>query len=247
MNAALLATRTPTPPVARTFSTAQATHEHLLTWVRHVLGDVSASFEPPGSNLPEGRCISLYLMDLRPAPGAHNNKSSPLQFHAHYLITTWGPVCSAQHEDLFELTFSAIDRDDFVVDFETLPAATWRGFDTPPRPSLRINLHLRRARSQQPLAAMVRTPLVMAPAAMVPLQGRLIGPGDVPVAGARIELSGHGRTTQTDQNGLFVFAGVPAGRTLGVRVQARGLVQEFELQASAETGAPMLLRMSLSR
>ncbi|MFL6661626.1 MAG: hypothetical protein ACJ8G7_05560 [Rhizobacter sp.] len=214
----------------------------MKTWVRDVLGEVPTSFEAPGAARPPGRSIGLYLLDLAPAASTRGDTRPPLQFRVRYLVTAWGDDASATHDDLCELAFAAMETPEFEVDVEPLGLAAWSAFGTPPRPSFSVRLALRKERPRL-AAPWVRAPLVLAPSAMLPLHGVVLGPGDVGLAGARVELRTLGLVSLTDHEGRFRFAGAPADRALRLRVQARGKTQEFQSEGAGTPERPLHLRM----
>jgi len=231
------------PP--RASRAAQGVDGRMAAWVRDVLGDVPTSFEPPGVTLPGGRSIGLYLLDFAPATSTRGDGRPPLQFRVRYLVTAWNEEASAAHDDLCELAFSALETPEFEVDVEPLGAAAWTAFNTPPRPSFSVRLPLRQERPRVAVPS-VRAPLVLTPSAMVPLYGVVLGPGDVAVAGARVELRTLGLVTLTDHQGRFRFAGAPADRALCLVVQARGATQEFQTEGASGLKRPLLFRMEFS-
>jgi hypothetical protein len=235
----------PSPAAPQASRAAQGVDLRMAAWVRDVLGDVPILFEAPGAALPPGRSIGLYLLDLAPATTTRGDSRPPLQFRVRYLVTAWNDEASAAHDDLCELVFSALETPEFEVDVEPLGAAAWTAFNTPPRPSFSVRLPLRKERPHV-AAPWVRAPLVLAPSAMVPLHGVVLGPGDVAIAGARVELRTLGLVTLTDHQGRFRFAGAPADRALCLIVQARGATQEFESEGVDGLKRPLQLRMGFS-
>lgn len=218
--------------------------ERMKTWVYDILGEVQTSFKPPGVTVPPGRSIGLYLLDLTPATSTRGDSRQPLQFCVRYLVTTWSEEASGAHNDLCELAFSALEMPEFEVEIEPLEAAAWAAFGTPPRPSFSVRLVMRRERPRL-AAPSVRAPLVVAPSPMVLLHGLVLGPGDVAVAGARVELQTLGLVTLSDHEGYFRFSGVPADRSLRLLVQARGVTQEFQTEGAGASDRPLQLRMAL--
>ena len=223
---------------------AQAVLQRLQAWIQAVLGDVPVSLEAPGRIGDDSRRIGLYLLDLGPLGQTRNVKATPLQFSLRYLVTAWGPAPADVQSDLCELAFAALDSVEVDVDFEPLPAASWAAFGTAPRPSFTLRMPLRKERVLA-LAPPVRQPPVVHAATVRTLRGIVLGPQDMPLAAARVELPGLGRSTVTDPEGLFRFDGVPADR-LRLRVLARGAVQEFDAAAAQGSGDEHLpLRMTL--
>ena len=225
---------------------AQALEQRVVAWVYSVLDDsVAVVFAPPGPAPLAERSVCLFLMALAPSESTRGANAPALQFSVRYLVTTSGPVLSRCHDDLFELAFSAIERPEFEAELEPLRADGWQAFGVAPQPAFAIRLPLRRARVR-PAAPPVRVPLVLAAAGLLPLRGSVLGPGDVAVANARVEIAGMGMAVTTDPQGRFRFAGVPVGRVLRLRVLARGATQEFETEAVADVRGPLQLRMNFS-
>ena len=74
----------------------------------------------------------------------------------------------------------------------------------------------------------MKEPIIVHEVATTRLQGQILGPGDIPLVNARVELPGLRHTTYTDMEGRFSFATVP--ETSGsrvLRVAAKG--REFNI------------------
>jgi hypothetical protein len=211
--------------------------QRLSDWAGSVLADIAIVATPPAREEPEGRWIGLYLMALAATAGTRGVKAPPLQFGVRCLVT------ASSADDLFELAFDAMDRPEFEVDFEPLTAEGWLAFGAPPRPAFALRVPMRKTRLR-PVAPAVRAPLVIAPTPLVALLGAVVGPTEIGVAGAKVELAGLGLSTLTDHLGRFRFGGVPADRALRVRVLARGSTQVFEPGAAAALRGPLQLRMN---
>ena len=219
-------------------------HQRMKSWVTDVLGEVSTSHDSPASMEAKSRCINLFLMALGPSLSTRNAKTSPLQLEARFMVTAWGPDIAQANDDLCGLGFAAMESPLFEVDFAPLPVTTWVAFTMPPRPAFSIHLPVRKQRAQRP-ARIVSAPLVVLPTLMHRLAGVVVGPMNVPIAGARVELLTLGLATQTDSEGQFDFAGVPIDRTLQFRVLARGLEQQFSPEISRDPEQRLQLRMDL--
>ena len=78
------------------------------------------------------------------------------------------------------------------------------------------------------------------------LLGRVVGPGDVPIPGAVVELPTLKLSTRTDSRGCFRFPFVPALNTLGgLEVRAKGEVLHVGAEALAPTEGPLVIRLPL--
>jgi Carboxypeptidase regulatory-like domain len=210
----------------------------LAEWVTAVLGGQAVELSPPGEG-GDGSAVSLYLMDLRNAPPARGGNRPPLQVVLRYLVTARAQDPAEGHRLLGELVFAAMEAPEMEVELEPLPVALWRAFGVPPQPAFVLRMPLRRERPE-PVVPRVRQPLVLRTEPAISLQGTVVGPGDLPIAGARVELPAVARSTRTDHRGRFAFAGVPASGTRTVRVSAKGR----EISVTAGTGdGPLLIRL----
>ena len=218
---------------------ARSLAQRLSDWTGTVLLDVEIIAAAPARELPAGRWIGLYPMALEATAGTRGAKGPPLQFGVRCLVT------AAQDDDLFALAFHALDTPELGVDLEPLAAEGWLAFGAVPRPSFVLSLPMRKTRLR-PVALPVRVPLVITPTPLVVLMGAVLGPGDIGVAGAKVELGGLGLSAMTDPHGRFRFGGVPGDRALLVRVSARGSQQAFEPGTAAGLRGPLQLRMIFS-
>lgn len=210
----------------------------LVTWVKTVLGpgirvqlETGRRTEPvPASG---GSGVSLRLFALAPAPPPRGEKRSPHQVHLRYRVATWAEQPEAAHRMLSELLFAALDRPDVEVD---LGAGANDDVD------FVIQVPLRRPRPEG-RAPRVRGPLKVDAVPMAPLSGVVLGPDDVPLTGALVEVPGLDLTSRTDHRGAFRFAGLPAtAKSIGLRVRAKGTVLSFRAPA---TGKPITVRVDI--
>lgn len=209
----------------------------LAEWAAAVLEGPRIELSPPGEG-GDGSGISLYLMDLRHAPAARGGERPPRQVVLRYLVTAWADEPTEAHRLLGELAFAAMEAD-LEVELDPLPLELWRAFGVLPRPAFVLRMPLRRERPK-PAVPRVRQPLVLRAEPTASLSGAVIGPGEMPIAGARVELPAIARSTHTDHRGRFAFAAVPASGTRTVRVTAKG--REISVAAGAEEG-PLLIRL----
>ena len=220
-----------------TLSNAQEVDERLANWVASILSDVTVSFEAPQPQL-EGKGVSLYLYEVRPEP-ALRSRTPPLLASARYLVTTWSPSPPEAHSLLTELMFSAQDQPDMEIDPGPFPPEAWATLSVPIRPSFTLRLPLRRER-RTPQPKLVRQRLVVQSATLVPLRGVILGPEDIPIAGARIEVPALNLSTSSDGHGRFVFPSLPGGDTpTTLRVIAKG--KELTLAVRAASDEPLVI------
>jgi Carboxypeptidase regulatory-like domain len=219
------------------------TDARIKEWAAGVLGGVEVSLAPP-ANATTGEGASLYLLEICAQPPASGPRRPPLQFAARYLVTTWASREEDAHHMLGALAVSAMETPDLDLEIEPVPGATWAALGATPRPSFFLRLTVRVERPETP-APPVRRPLVLQSAPITVLHGLVLGPDDVPIAGARVELPALGLRGRTDAWGRFRFPAVPAGpRHVTVRVVARGgKTTTAEVMSPATAIEPLLIHI----
>ncbi len=217
--------------------------QRLKSWVERVLGDTAVSLAAPARESVE-RGVGLYLLELGPAPVPRTARRPPLRLALSYLVTTGADSPERAHHLLGELVFAALDEPEFEVDLSPLPVALWAALGVVPRPAFRLKVPLERERPM-PVVPRVTQPLVLRAVPSRPLVGQVLGPGEVPIPGAQVELPSMGLSVRTDARGLFRFASVPADMPLGwLEVRAKGEVLSVRPEElPTEAGA---LRVHLS-
>jgi hypothetical protein len=193
----------------------------LRDWVKSVLKDVTVSLAAPDSTR-KSKSIGVYLLEFIQPPAPRTTKRPPLQFSLRYLITASDQEDESAHHLLSELLLAAMDSNDFEVESEPVPIALWSAFGIAPRPSFVLRVPVRIERPQ-PVAKRVRMPIVLNKTSMMPLDGVVLGPNDIPLAEAEVELPALQLFTHTDFKGRFRFSAVPAPPPeMLVRVAAKG-------------------------
>ncbi|WP_224248375.1 carboxypeptidase regulatory-like domain-containing protein [Hyalangium gracile] len=218
--------------------------QRLKAWVGEVVGDASVSFAvPERGTLTDG--VNLYLLELGAAPPARSVRRVPLQFSVCYLITVGAESPQRAHQLLGELVFSALETPDFEVDLSPIPLELWTALALPPRPAFRVRLSVRRER-EEPHIRRVRFPLVTQTVPNEALLGRVVGPGDVPIPGALVELPTLKLSTRTDARGGFRFPLVPSRASIGrLEVRAKGEVLQVGAEALSSEEGQLVIRMPL--
>jgi hypothetical protein len=218
--------------------------QRLKAWVGHVLGETPVSLAVPERGSRE-RGVSLYLLELGAAPPARTGRRVPLQFSVCYLITVDAETPEQAHHLMGELLFAALEAPDFEVELAPVPLELWAALAVPPQPAFRLRLPVRRERAE-PNTARVRFPVVIETHPPEALRGRVVGPGDVPIPGAVVELPTLKLSTRTDARGFFRFLNVPALETVGgLEVRAKGEVLHVGAEALAPTEEPLVIRLPL--
>ncbi|MCE9673647.1 carboxypeptidase-like regulatory domain-containing protein [Myxococcus stipitatus] len=198
---------------------------------------------PDRDSLERGVC--LYLLELGPAPPSRGGARAPLQISVCYLVTAGAASPEEAHRLLGELVFAAMEETDFEVDLTPVASSVWAGLRVPPRPAFRVRVPVRRERPAS-VVHHVRFPLVTQTVSAEALLGCVVGPGDVPIPGALVELPALRLTTRTDDQGRFRFPRVPPVTALGhLEVRARGELLALAPEALAAEPQPLLIRLPL--
>jgi hypothetical protein len=198
---------------------------------------VEVFFGPPGPG-KAARGIGLHLMEAIPTPPLSTLRRPPLQATLRYRVTAWAGSPGEAHRLLGETFFAAMEWPDVMLD---APPPVW---GPSPAPSFALSVLLRRERPEPPMKR-VRHPLTFQVTAVASLSGRVLGPEDMPIMGARVEEPRLGRTSTTDADGAFVISGVPRNPPVKrLRVRAKGLDQMVDVEKAAAGGEPLLIRLN---
>jgi hypothetical protein len=142
------------------------------------------------------------------------------------------------------LVVAALENPEFEVEQEPLPLALWTSLGIAPRPSFVLRVPFRHDRPQK-LAPPVRKPIIIKQLPLISFEGQVLGPEDIPLMDARVELPALELFTNTDSKGRFHFS-VPAMRgSRLLRVRAKG--QEFSInteQAGSDED-PLVIHLQL--
>lgn len=216
----------------------------LEAWVATVLGETPVSFAAPrDAHPPVG--ISLYLLELGAAPPGRGDAQRMRELWLRYLVTAWADDPREAHRLLGTLVFAAMEDETLEVELAPLPAMAWAAFGAAPRPAFLLRAPLRRERPQ-PRAKTVRKPLQIELVATSPLRGVVLGPDDVPVAGARIDLPRHHLACYSGPDGRFRFPRVPSEpQAKDVRVSVKGRRLDLAAQQAA-AGDVLVIRFDTS-
>jgi hypothetical protein len=213
----------------------------LKEWAENTLNISGFSLKPPGDT-PSGQGVSFYLLELIEAPPPRSVKRAPLQLSLCYLVTTWAEEPEEAHRLLGELAFAAMGSAEYEAEFKPVPAALWAALGVVPRPSFVLRVPCRRERPE-PVVKRVHLPVVVKAMPMAGLQGVVLGPGDVPLVGATVELPALNLSTQADAKGRFRFAAVPGpSSTNRLRVRARGRELSVVVEDAVPEAEPLVIR-----
>jgi hypothetical protein len=170
--------------------------------------------------------VSLHLVQIDGHPPPRGPRRPPLQVDLHFLVSATSSRPESQLRMVGELLFAALARDDLEVELGPVTPGLWQSLGTAPRAAFILRLPFQRQVPER-RAPRVRGPLVMELVAGEPLWGQVLGPGDLPLAGASVEVPALRLFTSADADGRFRFASVPPRPPPRVVVRAKGDVHTF--------------------
>jgi hypothetical protein len=210
-------------------------------WVQGNLPDVEVVLETPHQFEGKQR-VSLYLLALADPLPAWVNQHSAKRIALRYLITSWAKTEEEAHVLLGKLVFAALEKREYELSLAELPVALWAAFGMLPRPALTLWVPCSIVQPE-PVVQLVRGPLVVRGAPIRSLHGIVLGPGDVPIMGAGVELPALQLRGYTDAHGRFSFATVPSGsQGLQLVVKAKGRRQRVTVEQSTSDKEPLAIR-----
>jgi hypothetical protein len=214
--------------------------QQLQSWVDDVVPGATVTLDGPAA--AGSADVSLHLFELTDLPAARGEQRPPLQVQLGYLVTTGG---ADAHKHLGALLFAALQHPDYDVRFPGDMAAYWTAASVPPQPSFVLAVPLRQDVSVKE-APPVTSALRMQSVGSQSLVGLILGPGDVSIADAMVEIPALALATRTDTRGRFRFGAVPtSGTALQIRVRAKA--QEFPFTVDSSAPQPVTLRLDLAK
>ena len=207
--------------------------KHLEIWAREVFKgrNLEISFAAPAAaaGAAENPSVYLYLLDVIPAPPGRGVRLPPVQITLRYLVAPQAKTPGEAHELLGNLIVAAMENAAFEVEKEPLPLDVWRSFGIAPRPAFILRVPFKHERKEQ-IAPPVREPVTLKQAILESLQGE-ISLNRFPLVSDRVEIPELKLFTQTDADGKFRFAALPADpedKNLVIRAKGR----EFSVSTS---------------
>lgn len=189
----------------------------------------------------KGQAVT-YLLEVLRAPVARTDKRAPLQMSLRFLVCAWAAKPEQANEILLRLAFAAMELDGCELEFEALPIQTWSTFGIAPRPSFVLRVPLVIARTD-PRAKPVRS-INLHGAPVTTVQGSVLGPDDVPIAGATVEAPSLHRSATTDRHGRFVLTGMSQTAQSRLVVNARGKRIEVSPEGEFDPSKPLTIRLT---
>jgi len=217
----------------------------LSDWVKGSLGKerTELSFGPP-KETPKQTTVTLSLVGVLPTPTPRTPQKPPLKLSLRYLVSVQAEDVEDAHRILGTLAFSAMETPEVEMETEAPHPALWTALGVPLRPSFFVRVPLLKIRPE-PRAKRVRFPLVVKTSPVRTISGVVLGPGDQPIMGARVEIPGSGRPTQTDYLGRFVIPGVLREfAPRAIQVRAKGALETVSLDPKADPAEPLIIHLN---
>ncbi len=213
----------------------------LQEWVKKVVPGVEVFLGPPQQS--DGKHgISLYLLALSDPPPAWMNRQPATRVALRYLVTTWAEDEIEAHRLLGLLVLAVMENRKYELDLASMPAPLWAALGITPRPSFTLCAPLH-VEQPEPDTRLVKGPLVIRGTPVISLQGVVLGPGNVPIVGASVEIPSLSLTNHTDAKGRFYFSSVPGEpRSIQLLVKARGRAQSVTVEQPTSDREPLAIR-----
>jgi hypothetical protein len=225
----------PTAPGAEPGPIAAATAS-LVEWLAGT-ADVSVQTGPPAEDESDGdgdgdgqsHGLSVWPLALLPERELRSagQQREPLRFRVRHLVT--GGTAA-----LDRVLVAAMRAGEPAVSLESPSDHAWLALRARPRPALLIDVPTTVARPV-PAVARVRSPLQVRGGPPRAVGGRVLAPGELPLAGIRVEVVSTGAWTYTDSAGRFAFAAVPDEEPVRLAVQGKGIRLIAQAQAGEDT------------
>jgi hypothetical protein len=198
----------------------------LKSWVDSVAGESLVQVGDPGTEKGEAG-VCLTLLDLIPEPPPRAARKVRLDVSLRYLVSAWAADTAVAHGLLGKVLFAALENPDFEIEKSPPSIEVWKAYGVRPRPAFTLRMPVHKELAERPVK-LVRQPPVLQTGPAVSLNGRVTGPGKIPLMGALVELPGYNLSTKTDAGGRFRFALVSAEPTDHVLlVSAKGRQSSF--------------------
>jgi hypothetical protein len=219
----------------------QETDRQLKAWIGSVLQGTDVSLGAPARD-HAGTGINLYLLQVAAIHAPRGGrKRPPLQLALSYLVTAWSEEPEEAHRLIGELAFAAMDHEEYEVELDSAPLTIWSGFGIAPRPSFLLRARVQRERPQLD-EKIVRAQPILHSTVAISVHGVVVGPGNMPLMGARVECPTLNLHTRTDAKGWFRFAALPATPPPVFRVMAKGREQSLTVDIRSLGTEPLLIR-----
>lgn len=210
----------------------------LETWLQATLPDVSVRFGTP-LQASEAPCVNLCLMEIANERAQVVGGHSEFEVSLVYLVTAHSIDTRATNDLLGSVLTAALDEPTIEVQHGGVDTSAWLALQVPAQPAFTIRQHVTRSH-KQPVARVTKA----VQAKVLPLTqlaGRIVGPGDIPIPQARVEVPGTRHVAYSDSRGGFSFGVLSSENSAReLRIVARGLEQRVSI--ASQSGKPLLIR-----
>ena len=187
--------------------------------------------------------MSASLLEIAPGAPPRSSTRPPLQLWLRYLITTWADDPVVARQLLMDLAFAALATADLDVLPESVAPELWTAMGAVPRPSFVLRAALRRDRPEV-VAPRVLVPLVVETSRFLSVEGVVLGPNEVALADADVDVVGLDRGTRTDGRGRFRLARLPGDPVASrLRVRAKGVEVVVAVPADPTLARTMVIHL----
>ena len=193
----------------------QAAERALADWAYDVCAAPQVSF------VPQDGGVTFYLWDIVRASGEYGGRqTAQVQARARYLVLP--PANDTKSRQIIaDLFAAALEHPEYEVGDEI--TEWWLGVGVFHRPSFALTVPLRLERKIDTAPRVVGQAQVER-VELSRIQGRIVGPQAVPVAGAVVRLRHSDRQAVSNRHGAFCLEGVPTENDAQLSVQARACV-----------------------
>lgn len=204
----------------------------LQEWLGSIAPGIPVSLAiGPTSDANRGIAIRLVEVAPRVVPLSPGHRSSAIALD--YLVTVGIEDAQQAHAALAEIAFAALDSGSFELVAGRSVAELCAASGIALVPGLVLRTELRRDVPVR-LAPLVREAPKPSLEPLVQARGRVVGPGNFPIAGALVTIAGSSRCCTTGPDGRFRFA-IPAGQPATVTARARSREVSASLAPETET------------
>src|SRR6266567_9211748 len=221
--------------------------ERMVAWVQSIAGSVNVVLEFPQAAVATSS-VSVYLMEVLPTPAMRlAREPEPLKLTLRYLVTSCGGSPEEAHRILGQLILAALATPKMEVEAEPVPPSVWQSFGQAVRPSFVVRVPLVQERPAK-FAPKVRQPIVIKNSPLQPLFGQVLGPGNIGIMDASVEVPALNLCTRTDAQGRVYFAALPTEPPIQLlRVHAKGRDIDVSPVRRPEPNQPLLINLNESQ
>ena len=156
-----------------------------------------------------------------------------------YLVTLQAQDQSTAHALMGTLVSALMNQTEFEYELEPPPIEIWQTFGAKPAPTFIIKMPVSLPQ-KYPQVPKIKQPPSVRLGSVASLTGQLLGPGDVPLVNAQIELTSLQRVERTDQAGYFTFSGIgPDTQKREFRIRAKQ--QELLVNITTLSQEPLVI------